>query len=123
MIVGIGTDIIEIARIESACKRPSFIQRVFSEHEIEYYNLKNYAIETLASAFSAKEAASKALGTGFSGFSMHNIEVIRDKFGKPSLAFNGGARERFLSIGGGTAYLSLSHCRGYAVAFVVIESN
>ena len=84
MIIGIGTDIIEIDRIEKAINRNNgFLDKVFTAREIEMFKERNMRSEVIAGNFAAKEAVSKALGTGFRGFSLGDIEILRDQLGKP----------------------------------------
>ena len=83
-ILGIGIDIIEIDRIEKVLKRtPRFLERNFTEKEIEYFKENNFRSESIAGNFAAKEAISKAIGTGIRGFNLKDIEVLRDHLGKP----------------------------------------
>ncbi len=78
MIFGIGTDIIEIKRIKKAIARsPRFIERLFTEQELEYYKKKDMKAQHIAGGFSAKEAVLKALGTGLRGFKWKDIEILR----------------------------------------------
>ena len=90
MIYGIGVDMTEISRVSKACSRESFLKKVFSPREIELYREKP---EKLAAGFAAKEAFSKALGTGVRGFSMSEVELLRDDLGKPYYEFSGKAAE------------------------------
>jgi len=124
MIKGIGIDIIEIDRIKGAVEKygESFIKRVFTEQEIKYCKGRNqYRIPELAVRFCAKEAYSKALGTGISGFGSRakdgitwkEVEVVNNDKGKPLLAIRGK-----LDPG---AHVSLSHSRDFAVASVYLE--
>ena len=84
MILGIGVDIIEIDRIEKAIKKQNkFLEKIFTNKEIEYFQNRKMNIEVIAGNFAAKEAISKALGTGFRGISFLDIEVLRDELGKP----------------------------------------
>ena len=84
MILGIGVDIIEIDRIEKAIKKQNkFLEKIFTNKEIEYFQNRKMNIEVIAGNFAAKEAISKALGTGFRGISFLDIEVLRDEIGKP----------------------------------------
>lgn len=84
---GIGNDIIEISRIENAVKKESFVKKVFTEKEIEYIISRGGRAETYAGKFSAKEAVSKALGTGVRGFSPNDIEILNNELGKPYVIF------------------------------------
>lgn len=124
MIIGIGTDIIEIQRVESACKRTlSFQGKVFTEVEIDYFQEKGERYESLAGMFAAKEAVSKALGTGFRGFSLKDIEVSHDPLGRPIINLYGKAKGLANSLGIRNIHLSISHCKAYATAYVVAEGG
>ena len=122
MIIGIGTDIIEIQRIEKVIqKTPRFYKTVYTKEEQAYYEAGHKKVESLAGAFAAKEAVSKALGTGFREFSPCDIEIIRNELGKPEVKLHGGAKEVADKLGTNQVHLSISHCQTYAVAYVVIE--
>lgn len=123
MIKGIGSDIIEIERIEKAIQKKSFLEKCFTTKEIEFFEQKKYAVETIAVTFAAKEAASKALGTGFRGFKINEIEVLRNKMGNPYFNFYGNFQEICNSIGIDIIHVSLSHCKEYAVAFAIAEGG
>lgn len=85
--IGIGNDIIEISRIEKAIKKTNFITKVFTENEIKLFEIKGSRAEFFAGRFAAKEAISKALGTGFREFSLTDIEVLNNELGKPYVTF------------------------------------
>lgn len=122
MIKGIGTDIIEISRIESGMRRTSsFIDKLFSDEEKYLLELRGFKSETVAGRFAAKEAVSKALGTGFRGFELRDIQILSDEKGKPIAKLCNGALDRLQEIGGEQVYVSISHCQSYATAYVVIE--
>ena len=118
MIIGVGTDISEISRVEKACEKQNFIEKCYTDKEIEFIGSR---AESLAGNFAVKEAVSKALGTGFRGFALRDIECLRDELGKPYVVLHGGALERFESIGGNKILVSISHSKSDAIAFVVIE--
>lgn len=121
MIAGIGTDIVEISRIDKAVKRTtSFIDKVFTCKEKEYFKRKNYRPEVLAGNFAAKEAVSKALGTGFRGFGLLDIEVLRDSKGKPIVSLSDKIH-KLLSIDNYNIHISISHSRDNAIAYAVME--
>lgn len=121
MITGIGTDIVEINRIEKAVKRTSnFIDKVFTYKEKEYFKTKNFRPEVLAGNFAAKEAVSKALGTGFRGFGLLDIEVLRDDKGKPIVSLSDKIYKLF-STGNFNIHISISHSRDNAIAYAVME--
>ena len=112
MIWGVGTDIIEISRIKKLMENPGFCHRCFTVQEINY--IDGHA-ESAAAIYSAKEAYSKALGTGIRGFSLKDIEIFHEPTGKPYIkAYNKAVCE-------GNIFLTISHCREYACAFVIIE--
>lgn len=121
MIIGIGTDIIEIERIEEAIKKNKrFLDKLFTKDENILFEKKSMRPEVIAGNFAAKEAISKALGTGIRGFSFKDIEVLRDELGKPIAKLNGNIE----SIVGIKAYklnVSISHNNTNAIAFAVLE--
>ncbi len=84
MIIGLGTDIIEISRIKKAIERtPTFLEKVFTKKEIEYVSKKKNPYPNYAGKFAAKEAISKAFGTGVRNFSLLDLEIINNDLGKP----------------------------------------
>jgi len=83
MIVGIGNDIIEIERVEKAISKEGFIAKVYTQREIENIVKRGNRAETYAGIFSAKEAISKAIGTGVREFSLTDLEILNDDLGKP----------------------------------------
>src|SRR6187549_2624118 len=100
-IIGIGLDATEISRIAETIERfgDRFVRRIFTEGEIAYCRRKRDAASSFAARFAAKEAAMKALGTGFSrGVYWQGIEVVRHH-GPPQLQFHAGALERFKAVG------------------------
>ncbi|MGL4737766.1 MAG: holo-ACP synthase [Cellulosilyticaceae bacterium] len=124
MIRGIGTDIIEIERIaQSMMRTTSFMQKVFTEEEYRLLEAKRFVKESVAGRFAAKEAISKALGTGFRGFALRDIEILSDELGRPIVKLHGGASTRLEVIGGQRIHLSISHCKDYAVAYATIEGS
>jgi holo-[acyl-carrier protein] synthase len=124
VIVGVGIDIIEIDRIETAINRnDNFVSKVFCEAEIEYMKGKKAVFQHAAGMFSAKEAVSKALGTGISGFTLKDIEIQREKNGKPFVTLRGGAKKIAENFGSYKIHLSISHGRDNAVAYAVLEVN
>lgn len=126
MIIGIGTDIIEINRVEKVLKRTEkFLERNFSEQEIKYFRARNLKTETIAGAFSAKEAVSKALGTGFRGFSLGDIEVLRTELGKPFIKVSKKIEDIIAEkkIVNYKFHLSISHNKENAIAYVILEGE
>ena len=124
MAVYCGTDIIEIDRIKkSLLEIEGFRDRVFTEQEINYCeNRKNAKYESYAARFAAKEAISKALGTGLSGgICLKQIEILNNGSGKPYAVFHGKAQEFYAEMKAKSMDVSISHCGTYAVAYAVIE--
>lgn len=128
MIIGHGIDLIDIRRIDRTINRfgERFIKRIFTKNERIRSDKKQKRIESYAKRFAAKEACSKALGTGFRlGVYWKNIEVINEKSGKPSLKLTGGAYERLKKLTpiGSTHNISLSITDDFpwAQANVIIE--
>jgi len=126
MIVGLGTDLAEIGRIEQSISRfgQRFLDRVYTPGEIEYCMRKKAFGESFAARFAAKEAGAKALGTGIShGVSWREFEVRRERSGKPLLHLSGRARELAEALGVVRISLSLTHTKGMAMAVVVMEGK
>ena len=122
MIIGIGTDIIEIDRIEQAInKNKGFINKVFTVNEINMFKEKNMRSEVIAGNFAAKEAISKAIGTGFRGFSFIDIEVLRDELGKP-IVYLSKNMDNIIN-GEYRINISISHDRTSAIAFAILEDT
>ena len=125
MIVGTGLDVIEVDRVQKAATNPLFMLRVFTEGERAYIEQrKKGSPEAMAGTFAAKEAVSKALGTGFAhGVEFHNIEICHKPDGFPFAVLTGGARKRLEEIGGSRVHISISHIKSVAVAQAVIEDG
>jgi holo-[acyl-carrier protein] synthase len=124
VIISIGTDIVEVHRIRETIERtPRFVERVFTESERAYCNSKGAAAaQHYAARFSAKEAALKALGTGWAGkIGWHDIEVRSNEKGAPRLEVKGGALEVMESLGATAIHVSLSHTTEHATAQVILE--
>ncbi len=119
MIKGTGTDIIEIDRIIKAADKQSFLDSIYTKAEQNLYHGNNP--QTLAGNFAAKEALAKALGCGFKGCSPLEIEVLRKKSGQPFINLYGNTLKIFKDKGGNNIFVSISHSKENAVAFVVIE--
>ncbi len=122
MIKGIGIDIIEIERIKNSLKKnKDFLDRLFTSREIDYFKSCNYAANTIAGNFSAKEAVMKALGTGLRYFKWKDIEVLRDDMGKPYVILKNNAK--ILADGKEITniFVSISHSKEYATAQAIAE--
>lgn len=121
-IIGLGLDATDIPRIAAVIERHGdrFVRRVFTDGEIAYATARRLPAVHFAGRFAAKEAAMKALGTGFSrGVVWRDIEVVR-RGGPPQLVLHGGAGRRFAAIGGKTSLLSITHSEQLALAQVLI---
>lgn len=126
MVLGVGTDLIEIARVEASLERygQRFLERVFTPQEIEYCMRKRRPAESLAARFAAKESGAKALGTGISrGVSWKEIEVRRLPGERPTLHWSGRAEELALAMGANRTSLSVTHARDVAMAVVILEGE
>lgn len=118
MILGVGTDMVEIERVRKACKHEAFLTRIYTENECR--QAKGSASK-LAGNFAVKEAVAKVLGTGFRSFMPKDIEVLRDGLGKPSVILYGGARARFEDMHMERIEVSISNTKEYALGFAVGE--
>lgn len=118
MILGIGTDIIEIARIKRGIEqyRQRFLNRLFTQNEQAYCLSHQNPYPYFAARFSAKEAIVKALGTGFGPVGWLDIEISKDPKGKPIVIFSDKANQLFNFP---DVHLSISHCHEYATAFAI----
>lgn len=124
MIRGLGTDIIEIDRVKQATeKTPRFLEKLFTDRERAYFARRKMRMETIAGSFAAKEALSKALGTGIGKIGFLDIEILRQESGQPKIVLSDKAR-RTLNLGEKDGFmLSISHCKAYAVATVIHENK
>ena len=124
MIVGLGIDLIEIERIRSNWERfgKRFPDKILTQNEQNQLNMKN-PVPRLAALFAGKEAAVKALGTGFSeGIHFKCIEIVHAASGKPEIAFIGKAKDKCHELGVSAAHITLTHSRDAAAATVVLET-
>jgi holo-[acyl-carrier protein] synthase len=125
MIYGIGTDIIEVGRIEKVMGRDiGFREKIFTSGEITYCETMKHKYENYAARFSAKEAFMKAIGTGWRfGIRFADIEVYHDEFGKPLIRLYGKAEELVKIEGISKIHVSLSHVKEIATAIVIVETD
>jgi len=125
MIVAIGIDIVEVYRIARTIERtPRFAERVFTVAERTYCDAKGAAAaQSYAGRFAAKEAFLKALKTGWRGkITWHDIEILSDAEGVPSLQISGEAAALLTRSGAARAHISISHTSEHAVAQVILEA-
>lgn len=121
-MLGIGCDILEIARVAKAIEQEHFVERVYTPQEIAYCRSRGkQAAASFAARFAAKEAVLKALGTGLRGGKLTEIEVVLDALGKPEVQLSGYHAELAQKQGVQKICVSLSHSRDHAVAFVTLE--
>lgn len=124
MIIGVGVDIVEIRRIKEAVERNNnFLEKLFTDIELEYLNSRKLSPEYIAGRFAAKEAVSKALGTGIRGFGFRDIEINRNELGKPIVVLKGKAKLIAEQFGKYSMHLSISHGEDSAVAYAVLEGE
>jgi holo-[acyl-carrier protein] synthase len=125
MIVGLGVDITEVDRIEAAMARHgrAFLERLFTPSEIAYCEKHRHRAERFAGRFAAKEAAMKALGTGWTqGVRWLDIEVVREPSGKPTLKLSGTTRSIADRLGVKHIAVTITHDGNTALAQVIFES-
>ncbi|MCC8194554.1 MAG: holo-ACP synthase [Deltaproteobacteria bacterium] len=127
MILGLGIDVVEISRVARAWERfeDRFARRILHPDELAWFmRLRSAKIQYLASRFAAKEAAVKALGTGFSaGISPADIAVKNLPAGNPDVRLYNRARDRFNDLGADRIHISLMHGRETVAAVVIVEST
>lgn len=124
MILGVGTDLIEIARIQRAIeKNPRFEQRVYTEQEVVYCRRKANPWQSFAARFAAKEAVSKALGTGVGAVGLQEIEIANTAKGQPQVVLYGGALLLAQNRNIQRVHVSLSHSEAFAIATAVLEGE
>jgi holo-[acyl-carrier protein] synthase len=124
MILGTGIDIAEVPRIADAIARygDRFLNRIYTEGEIRYCQSKANRVERFAARFAAKEAAMKALGTGWNhGVRFRDIEVLRKPGERPTIIFHGRAAQFAEKLGSRNIALSISHTAEQAIAQVILE--
>ena len=121
MIVGIGNDIIEIERIEKAISKESFKIKIYTQRELENIEKRGDRVETYAGIFSAKEAISKAIGTGVREFSLTDLEILNDDLGKPYVVVS-EKLDKILKTKKEDYQIeiSISHSKKYATAMAII---
>jgi holo-[acyl-carrier protein] synthase len=124
VIVGTGIDIIEVPRVAASIARfgERFLRRIYTEAEVRYCLAKHNAPERFAARFAAKEAALKAIGTGWrQGVAWREVEVGREPGGRPTILFHGRAAQHAARLGMRRASLSLTHTAEHAIAQVILE--
>ena len=123
-VIGIGVDLVECARIERSLQRfgEKFLHRVFTDGEIAYSMSMKFPARHLAARFAAKEAVSKAFGTGIGkAMGWRNIDVQKKPSGEPFLVFSGPAQELATQRAVTAAFVTLSHTEHHAIACIVLD--
>ena len=121
MIVGKGNDIIQIERIEKAISKEGFKDKIYTQRELENIKKRGNRAETYAGVFSAKEAISKAIGTGVREFSLTNLEILNDDLGKPYVVVSEKLDKIIKSKKEDYQIeISISHSKKYAIAMAII---
>jgi len=127
MVFGIGTDIIEVNRFMKYISNQNLIDRFFNKEEQKYFSTEQAACEHYAARFAAKEAFSKALGTGLVGFDFTDVYIRNSSSGKPELVIVDSARKKVEEVCGDFSkcsfLVSISHEKMFATANVIIEIN
>ncbi len=124
-VLGIGVDLVECARIEHSLERfgDRFLHRVFTEGEIAYAQSMKFPARHLAARFAAKEAVSKAFGTGIGkAMGWKDIDVHKKSSGEPFVVLKGGAKKLAIERGATNVLVTLSHTDSHAMAMIVLES-
>lgn len=120
-VVGVGVDVMEIARFaEALARRPRLAERCFTEAEAAYCARKPFPPQHFAARFAAKEAVGKALGIGMTRW--REVEVVRNRIGAPSIALQGRYAARAAELGVVNIAVSLTHGRDTAMAFAIAEA-
>src|SRR2546421_12586358 len=123
-VIGTGVDLVECARIQRSIDRfgDRFLQRVFTDGEIEYSMSMKFPARHLAARFAAKEAVSKAFGTGIGkAMGWRDIDIQKKPSGEPFLVLSGGAENLAKDRGVTKALVTLSHTDQHAMAMIVLE--
>ncbi len=126
MILGIGTDLAEVARIRQSIERfgGRFLNRIYTDGERSYASSKANSAERFAARFAAKEAGMKAIGTGWNfGVTWKDFEVVNERSGRPALRLTGVARAVAERLGVKRTSISLTHTRETALAVVILEDG
>jgi holo-[acyl-carrier protein] synthase len=125
MIFGVGTDVVELARIQSAYERfgERFVERILMQQEIELFRRSRQPVRFLAMRFAGKEATVKAMGTGFAhGMWVRDVGITVNDWGRPLVIWSERGRRVCESLGIGAGHVSLTDDAGLVIAFAVVET-
>ncbi len=123
VIIGLGTDIIDITRITVLLTRQTFLKKIYTDNEIAYLKLRKMNQSSAAGMFAAKEAVAKALGRGFDKLSWKEIEVLHDEVGRPHICLHGKAKALSEQLECTNVHISISHERHSAIAQCILENR
>ena len=126
MIFGVGTDVVELSRIQATYDRfgEHFVRRLLMEEELELFKRSKWPVRFLAMRFAGKEAAVKAMGTGFRhGIWLRDVGIVNNNWGRPLIIWSDRGREVCERLGIGAAHVSLTDEAGLVVAFAVVEAE
>lgn len=121
MILGIGTDLVQVSRMERIVEKEASLQRLFTPLELDYARGRRDFTETCAGLFAAKEALGKALGCGLGGLGFHDVEILHQEGGAPEVLLHGAALEKMKAMGGKRMHLSIAHDGDFAQAVALME--
>ncbi|MCH7821577.1 MAG: holo-ACP synthase [Proteobacteria bacterium] len=124
MIFGIGTDVVELSRIQATYDRfgEHFVRRLLMDEEIELFHKNKWPVRFLAMRFAAKEAAAKAMGTGFRhGIWLRDVGIVNNDWGRPLIIWSERGQEVCAQLGIGAGHVSLTDDAGLIIAFAIVE--
>lgn len=119
MIKGIGCDLVEISRVGKLIDNEKFVEKVYTPSERG--RITAQGVEAAAGIWSAREAVVKAMGTGFTGFTMRDVEICKKESGEPYVRLYGRAYEKFCQMRANSIYISITHEKCMAIAFAIME--
>ena len=122
-MLSVGIDLVEIRRIEKSIRNPRFCSRVLGKTEYAQLEMRGFPVQSVAASFCAKEAFSKALGTGIRGFALTEVELLREENGRPRLHLTGNAAKLAAARGLAEFSVSVTHTKEYAAAVGVGEER
>ncbi|AME04052.1 holo-ACP synthase [Selenomonas sp. oral taxon 136] len=124
MILGVGCDIIRVARVARAAEKEHFLARVYTPAERAYAMQRGAgSAASLAARFAGKEAVLKAFGTGLRGGTLHDVEILPDALGAPKVHLHGFFAARAAEMGVTRVWVTLSHEKEYATAYCILEGQ
>lgn len=121
-MVNVGIDLVETYRIKKSIQNPRFLNKVFSDMEIQKLKEKNFNVQSISARFCAKEAFAKAVGLGFRKFTFRDVQIFQDSLGRPYIVLENKAKELFNN----SSYefsVSLTHTENYAGAVVICNDK